>query len=54
MMSQEAQKGFYDGAEPLKTFDFGIESAVSEGNKASIPPSHGAGTVPGFLSGCWT
>ena len=42
--------GFHDRAEPLNTFDFAIESAVSDGNNASIPPAYGAGTVPGYLS----
>ncbi|RLS73440.1 MAG: hypothetical protein DWH99_03410 [Planctomycetota bacterium] len=50
MMRREAQKGFTDGSEPFKTFDFAIESAASDGNNASIPPAYGAGTVPGYLS----
>jgi hypothetical protein len=42
--------GFHDRAEPLNTFDFAIESDVSDANNASIPPRYRAGTVPGFLS----
>ena len=49
-MVERSKRGFHDGAEQLKTFDFEIKSAVSDGNKASIPRPHREGTVPGFLS----
>jgi hypothetical protein len=42
--------GIQDGEKPFNTFDFAIEPAVRDGNKACIPPAHGAGSVPGFLS----
>ena len=42
------KRGFYDGAKPFKSFDFAIESAVRDRNKASNPPPNRAGTVPGF------
>ena len=46
---ERRKRGFHDGAEPFKTFDFAIESAVGDGKKASIPPRYREGTFPGFL-----
>jgi hypothetical protein len=44
------KRGLHDGAKPFKSFDFAIDSAASDGNKASIPLPHREGTVPGFMS----
>jgi len=50
MMSKEAQKWRPRRVRALQTKGFGDEPAASDGNKASNPPPHRAGTVPGFLS----
>ena len=46
-MLDRSKTGWTIGAEPFNTFDLTIESAVRIGNKASVPPSLRAGTVPG-------
>jgi hypothetical protein len=42
--------GWANGAEPFNAFDSGGVPGVGDGNKASIPPPHHVGTVPGFWS----
>jgi hypothetical protein len=50
MMSQEAQKGSPRRGRALQTIRFCVESAVSDGNIASIRLRYREGTVPGFSS----
>ena len=52
MMSQDAQKGLPRRGRALQNVRFCDRTGRQRRKKASIPPPHRAGTVPGFSSMC--